>query len=379
MFSTRFVRIFAAFVSVALSVLCSLQWLPANLTGQRSDTQQESEEETKLPILPVDKLPPTKLHTDIPNGLAFLPPVPDGNPLTEDKAALGRKLFFDPILSEDGTVSCASCHQPDHGFASPDPKAIGLHGRVGKRNAPSLLNKAYDSHLFWDGRVEKLEEQAISPLSNPDEMGSDIQIAIDRLRESEEYVSLFEIAFADSGDSGEKGGGEKGDKPDKNVICSETIGQAIASFERTLVIGDSGVDRFRSANYKSLSESARQGMWIFESRGKCWKCHSSKTFSDQDFHNTGVSFDQEDRDVGRMEHTKDPEDRFKFKTPALRGVANTAPYMHDGSMATLREVVEFYNRGGSQKDSQLSDKIEPLNLSEDDVDNPVEFLKALSG
>ena len=118
-------------------------------------------------------------------------------------------------------------------------------------------------------------------------------------------------------------------------------------------------------------------MWIFDSRGKCWKCHSTKTFSDQEFHNTGVGFGQEDRDEGRMEFTKEPEDRFKFKTPGLRGVAETAPYMHDGSIATLREVVEFYNRGGSQDDPQLSDDIEPLNLSEEDIDNMVEFLKAL--
>ena len=372
--SKRSVRVVAALCFLGLVVLCSMQWLPTELIGQQAAVtqQQESEGQGKLPILPVDKLPATNLNAKIPEGLAKQSPVPSDNPLTEEKVALGRKLFFDPILSEDATVSCASCHQPDHGFASPAPKAIGLRGRMGKRNAPSLLNKAYAPHLFWDGRVKSLEEQAIVPLSNPEEMGSDVQDAIDRLRASEEYVALFESAFEDSGS--EDGKGETAE----NVIRPETIGQAIASFERTLLIGNSKVDQFRGADYKSLSESARQGMWIFDSRGKCWKCHSTKTFSDQEFHNTGVGFGQEDRDEGRMEFTEKPEDRFKFKTPGLRGVEQTAPYMHDGSIATLREVVEFYNRGGSPNDPDLSDEIEPLNLSEEDIDNMVEFLKALS-
>ena len=357
--------IFTRALCVVVVLLCGMQWLPSEpkqpVFIQQQDTDQESEQE-KQPILPADNLPEIDLSADIPRGLSGLPKAPANNPLTEEKVALGRKLFFDPILSENNTVSCASCHQPDHGFANPDPKAIGLHGRVGERNAPSLLNKAYASHLFWDGRAESLEEQAISPLSNPKEMGSNIQDAIDRLRNNEEYVALFTAAF---------------DESDEPAIRAETIGKAIASFERTLLIGNSGVDQFRGANYEALNESARQGMWIFESRGKCWKCHSSKTFSDQEFHNTGVGFEQADRDVGRMEFTGKTEDRFKFKTPGLRGVAQTAPYMHDGSVATLREVVEFYNRGGAPDDPLLSEEIAPLKLSEEDIENLVEFLKAL--
>ena len=315
-------------------------------------------------VLPKDNLPATDLKAPLPKGLSENPRVPADNLLTEQKVALGRKLFFDPVLSEDGTRSCASCHQPDHGFASADPVAIGIHGRRGTRNAPSLLNKAYAPVLFWDGRVDSLEEQAVHPLSNPNELSSDIEIILEKLRNRQEYVSLFEQAFEIDGPS--------------KAVTAKTIGQAIASFERTLLLGETHVDRFRDADYKSLNKKARQGLWIFESRGKCWKCHNGDTFSDHEFHNTGVGFELESRDLGRFEHTQKEEDKFKFRTPTLRGVQHSAPYMHDGSVSTLRDVVEFYNQGGAPDDKLLSEKIEPLNLSEADIDNLVEFLKALS-
>lgn len=315
-------------------------------------------------VLPKDNLPATDLSAPLPQGLIEKPGVPKDNLLTEEKVALGRKLFFDPILSENETLSCATCHQPDHGFASPEPIAIGIHGREGTRNAPSLLNRAYAPVLFWDGRVDSLEAQAVSPLSNPKELAGDIQIILKKLRGHEEYVTLFERAFDVEGSD--------------QAITEKTIGQAIASFERTLLLGETQVDRFHSAEYEALNKKARQGMWIFESRGKCWKCHNGETFSDHEFHNTGVGFAAENRDLGRFEHTQNEEDRFKFRTPPLRGVQHSAPYMHDGSINTLREVVEFYSKGGSPEDKGLSDRIEPLNLSEADIDNLVEFLKALS-
>ena len=264
--------------------------------------QVQQDDEKKMPILPKDTMPETKLGEKLPLGLTDAPGTPENNPLTESRVALGRKLFFDPILSENGTVSCASCHQPDHGFASPDPKAIGLEGRVGDRNAPSLLNKAYAQHLFWDGRAETLEEQAIKPLSNPKELASDIELILKKLRGNEEYVGLFKNTF--EVESGE-------------AVTADNIGKAIAAFERTLVIGNTQVDRFHAAEYEALTESARQGMWIFESRGRCWKCHNGPTFSDQEFHNTGVSFGEENRDMGRFDHTKKDEDKFKFKTPSV--------------------------------------------------------------
>jgi cytochrome c peroxidase len=326
--------------------------------------QVQQDEDKPSPVIPVDTLPQIDLNAELPLGLSNPPPVPEESPLSDEVVALGRKLFFDPILSEDGTVSCASCHQPDHGFASPDAKAVGLGGRIGKRNAPSLFNKAYAEHMFWDGRAQTLEEQALSPLSNPDELGSDVEVILKKLRGNEEYVGLFKEVF------------QAEEVPE--AVSKINIGKAIASFERTLVIGNTRVDRFHAAEYEALNESARQGMWIFESRGRCWKCHNGETFSDQKFHNTGVSFGTADRDTGRFEHTENEEDQFKFKTPSLRGVAQTPPYMHDGSVKTLREVVEFYNKGGSREDPTLSKDIEPLNLSDEDVENLVAFLKALS-
>ena len=324
-------------------------------------TQQEDQVTIDLPV---DNLPEIKLDEDPPIGLKTNPKIPADNPQTLEKVALGRKLFFDPILSEDDKVSCASCHKPDNGFAGTDPIAIGLKSRKGTRNAPSLLNKGYSTVLFWDGRAQTLEEQAIQPLSNENELASDINLVLEKLRANQEYVSLFENAFEVAGSAA--------------AITPENIGSAIASFERTLIMGNTQVDRFHAAEYGALNESARQGMWIFESRGHCWKCHNGETFSDQQFHNTGVSFETAERDMGRFEHTEAAEDKFKFKTPSLRGIELTAPYMHDGSLSTLREVVEFYNGGGSQKDPDLSDKIEPLNLTEAEIDNLVEFLKALS-
>lgn len=346
-----------------VSILKSIIFLATSLSLSWVLVVFQEDEEKKMPLLPKDTLPEIKLDQDAPLGLTELPVSPENNPLTESRVALGRKLFFDPILSEDGTVSCASCHQPDHGFASPDAKAIGLAGRTGQRNAPSLLNKAFSPHLFWDGRAETLEEQALKPLSNPDEMASDIDLILKKLAGNEEYIALFAEAF---------------DATNDEAISPDHIGKAIASFERTLVMGNSRVDRFHAAEYDALNESARQGMWIFESRGKCWKCHNGTTFSDQEFHNTGVSFGEKDRDLGRFEHSQDEADRFKFKTPSLRGVEMTAPYMHDGSVKTLREVVEFYNKGGSPEDPTLSKDIEALNLTEEEVDNLVDFLKALS-
>ena len=164
-------------------------------------------------------------------------------------------------------------------------------------------------------------------------MGNDVEIILKKLRGNEEYVALFKDVFdADSNDA---------------AVSQDNIGKAIASFERTLVFGNTRVDRFHAAEYEALTESARQGMWIFESRGRCWKCHNGETFSDQKFHNTGVSFGTPGRDTGRFEHTNDVVDKFKFQTQSLRGVAMTPPYMHDGSLKTLREVVEFYKKGGS--------------------------------
>ena len=325
---------------------------------------QESDAARPMSV-PEDSLPKDLPIDLVPTGFSSFPASPATNPMTVEKVQLGRRLFFDPILSRDGTVACATCHRPEQGFASPEPVAVGINGRVGKRNAPSIFNRGYGSQFLWDGSAGTLEDQALTPISNPNEFGSDIETVLRSLRENEAYRAEFALVFGEA-------------ETPQEVISADRLAKAIASFERTLVYGNTQVDRFRASEYGALSREARQGMWIFESAGGCWKCHGGETFSDELFHNTGVDFKNPKRDAGRFEVTEKQGDRFKFKTPSLRGVSLTAPYMHDGSMKTLKEVVEFYNRGGAPDDANLDEDIQPLNLSEKEVGFLVEFLKALS-
>jgi cytochrome c peroxidase len=348
-------------VGIKTALLCCLIVFSATAAGMKYDDDLDR----RIPI-PKDTLPEKIDFESIPTGLESLPVAPEDNPMTAEKVALGRKLFFDPILSKDGTVSCATCHQPEHHFASPDAISIGFKGRKGRRNAPSLLNIGFGKTFFWDGRAATLEVQALQPINNEDELGGDVQTVIKALKADEEYVSMFATAFNHESDS------------DTESINETNLARAIASFERALVSGNSEVDRFRNLDYAALTREARQGLWIFESKGNCWQCHAGNNLTDEKFHNTGVSFGSEDRDEGRMEATGDEKDRFAFKTPSLRGVAKTAPYMHDGSMKTLREIVEFYNRGGSQNDEMLDKRLKPLNLSDEEIGFVVEYLKSQS-
>jgi cytochrome c peroxidase len=307
--------------------------------------------------LPKDTLPGDLSLGSIPAGLDARP-VPPDNPLTEAKVRLGRRLFFDPILSADGTVACASCHQPDHGFASPARLSVGIGGRRTTRNVPTLLNRAYGKSFFWDGRETTLEAQALRPIENPHEMGTSVADAVKRLTVHKEYPALFQAAFSDG-------------------VTADNLGRALASFERLLLTGDTRVDQFRVGIVSGLNDQEKHGMWLFESRGRCWRCHNGVNFTDEEFHNTGVSWGKEPLDLGRYAHTKNDADRGRFKTPTLRGLTRTAPYMHDGSLATLEDVVEFYNRGGG-KNPYLDPAIAPLELSKEEARDLVAFLKALS-
>ena len=323
-----------------------------------------STRDNDVPTVPEDTLPEKIEFSGTELGFSTSPVAPADNPVTAEKIQLGRRLFFDPVLSHDSTVACASCHRPESAFASNDKVAIGIAGRKGTRNAPSVLNRGYGEVFSWDGRAETLESQVAGPLTNENELGNaDVESVVARLKADPQYVKEFSNAF--EGDGAE-------------AVNAENLARAIATFQRVLVYGETGVDRFRASEYTALSREARQGMWIFESRGMCWKCHSGENFSDEEFHNTGVSFGQSGRDVGRFEVTKDESDRFKFKTPSLRAVSLTAPYMHDGSQATLKEVVEFYNRGGAVQDPQLDKDMKPLKLTETEVGYLVEFLKAMT-
>lgn len=314
-------------------------------------TLQAGESRGRLPALPLSQLP---------RGLSSFMPVPPDNPLTAEKIELGRRLFFDNSLSRDGTVACASCHQPDKGFTDGRALPVGIDRRQGRRNVPTLLNCAYGLSMFWDGRAATLEEQALVPLANPSEMGNSLKEVVKRLQRETRYRRLFHAAFSSS------------------EVTPLRIAQALASFQRTLVAGDSAYDRsVRSRDETVLNETARRGMKLFFGKARCAHCHEGELFTDQKFHNTGVSWGKLPGDLGRYEPSRHEEDRGKFKTPTLRNLLLTAPYMHDGSLATLEEVVEFYNRGG-ERNPYLDQSIQPLTLSQQDQSDLIEYLKTLT-
>ena len=307
------------------------------------------------PLVPKDTLPETLSLDALPLGLGKRT-VPADNPLTADRVALGRKLFFDPILSADKTVACATCHRPELGFAGVGARAVGVRGKEGPRRAPTLLNRGFGTAFFWDGRAKTLEEQALEPISNPVEMGSKVADAVAKLKADDDYRKRFAAAFDDG-------------------VTAANLGKALAGFERTLVRGDSPVDRFRlKSDHEALTATERHGLWLYESKGACWKCHGGGNFTDDGFRNTGVSWGG--ADLGRFAATKKDADKGRFKTPTLRGVKLRPPFMHDGSLDTLEAVVEFYSRGGG-KNPHLDPLVKPLDLTADEKRALVAFLKAL--
>jgi len=289
-----------------------------------------------------------------------LPPIPQpaDNPLTPEGFELGQALFFDPILSIDHSVSCGSCHRPDSSYASPEPLPAGAGTRRALRHSPTLLNRAYGRSQRWDGRNPTLEQQVLQPIADPNEMGLPLEDAISRLRAHAVYPRRFEEVFG-------------------TAPSEATLGRALASFVRGLVQGDTPVDRFIAGRRNALTVEERAGMWVYESVGRCWRCHTQPNFSDEDFHSTGIGVTDGVAEPGRMAVTGDPADRGRFKTPTLRGLLHSAPYMHDGSLATLEDVVAFYRRGGNPHDT-LSPKIEPLAISDSQARHLVAFLEALS-
>lgn len=289
----------------------------------------------------------------LPVGLDALLPVPADSPLCRARVELGRRLFHDPRLSRDGSVSCASCHREELEFTDGRQRSVGIGGRIGRRNTPSLLNAAYRRSMFWDGRETTLERQALLPLANPDEMGHTVAGALLRLRADPSYAPAFEAAFG---------------APE---ITARDLARALASFQRTLVAGDTPYDR------GALSPGQRRGQELFEGRARCRLCHEGGLFTDGLFHNTGVGFGGEPRDLGRYEVTGIEADRGRFRTPSLRGVARTAPYMHDGSLATLPDVVEFYDRGAG-RNPHLDQLLRPLLLTAAEKADLAAFLASLS-
>ena len=287
--------------------------------------------------------------------------IPDDYPMNEGKIELGKLLYFDPRFSKDQTISCATCHNPFHGFADPKAVSEGVGRLLGGRNSPTVINRLFSADQFWDGRAKDLEEQAHGPLTNPVEMAmGSLDDVVATVKSIKGYEALFTKAFGEA------------------TVDMTRIAQAIAAYERTVVSGNSAFDRYQAGDKSAMSPSAVRGMALFNGKANCVTCHASFNFTDENYRNIGVGMDKKVPDLGRFDVTKKEEDRGAFKTPTLRNVIHTAPYMHDGSEATLMDVVEFYDKGGI-KNPQLSADMKPLNLTSSEKQDLVEFMHALTG
>jgi cytochrome c peroxidase len=322
--------------------------------------------------------------------------IPPDNPQTPEKIALGQKLFFEGRLSADGTVACATCHDPARAFTDGRAASVGIHGRTGQRNAPTVLNALYNKTQFWDGRVKTLEEQAALPIFNPVEMGQpSLDAAVTKIAGIEEYKQSFLKVF-----------GRPVNGPD--------LLRAIASYERTLVSFDTPFDHFIAGDTNAIDDSAKRGWELFNAQGRCNKCHALTetkrdvtNFTDNDFHNIGIGIIRHnvvalarkaeqiidsgdtaavDRAaiqtdlsaLGRFLITKKEADTASFKTPNLRNVLVTGPYFHDGSQETLWDTIDHYNKGDGLQNPWLDEDIQPLALTERDIDDLVAFMSSLT-
>jgi cytochrome c peroxidase len=313
------------------------------------------------------------------------------NPLTRAKIELGRQLYFDTRLSGDNTISCASCHDPEFGYAKDTQFGVGMKSQVGNRNSPTAYNRILSGPQFWDGRAKSLEDQAIGPIANPIEMGNTHEVAVQVIAKVPGYKKQFDAIFEDG-------------------VTIENVGKAIASFERTLVTGPAPWDyhlqlsNFEKAyeadiedlellkeedeelynqymDYKKASEdhpisesAVRGGELFFSDKSNCTTCHVGANFTDELYHNLGVGMDAAEPDLGRFVVTEEEKDKGAFKTPSVRNISLTGPYMHDGSQKTLEEVVEWYAKGG-HPNPHLSDKIKKLELTDQQKADLVAFMK----
>ena len=322
--------------------------------------------------------------------------IPPASPLTPAGVTLGQRLFFDPRLSGDGSVACATCHDPARAFTDGRPRSVGIGGHIGRRNAPTVLNALYNKTQFWDGRVHTLEQQAALPITNPFEMGSSsIADAVSRIALDKNYQAQFMQAFG-------------------RGVNEQDMLRAIATYERTLISFDAPFDRFIAGDASAVSESAKRGWELFNTKARCNLCHARTSkerdvtiFTDNDFHNIGIEIlghdvgalarraerelvqgQQLDIDIaaiegdmsvlGRFLVTKRQSDIAAFKTPGLRNVLITGPYFHNGSMQTLWDAVDHYNHGDGVTDPWLDKDIQPLALTEPEIDDVVAFMTSLT-
>lgn len=297
-----------------------------------------------------------------------LPPVfwPADNPYSKEKAELGKLLYYDKRLSSDNSVSCGSCHAPEFAYTDGKQFSSGIAGQLGGRSAPTVVNRAYSTLQFWDGRAATLEEQAKGPIANPVEMTSyktadeAHKACVACLKGIPGYVQRFKKVFGTE---------------DFNI---DHVAKAIATFERTILSGNAPFDKYKAGNKSAMSEAQVRGMKVFFNKAACDSCHLGFNFTDGSFVNIGIGMDKPSPDLGRFMVTKKEEDKGAFKTPTLREVEKTGPYMHDGSLKTLEEVVEHYNKGGV-KNPYIDQRMKPLNLTAQEKQDLVAFMKALSG
>jgi cytochrome c peroxidase len=369
----------AHFIAFRLKILL----LPAFLVMVFSQVERSSQSEDSFSV---------RLPAGIPKEV-WIYYVPKDNPVTAAKVELGRQLFFDTRLSADSTISCATCHDPALAFTDGNKVATGIKSRQGTRNSPTLFNAMFNSGQFWDGRAETLEAQAIQPLINQDEMGNEsFEDVVHRLDAIPEYAKQFKEVFG-------------------SRVSIELVGKAIASFERTLVSGDSPFDRFVAGDRTALTDAAQRGLFLFRTKGRCAICHTFNAafpfFTDQNYRNTGVAANSREfgtlarealkvlqdsgrradlswfakqggaAELGRFLITGNSLDIGSFRTPSLRDVELTAPYFHDGSATTLADVLRFYARGGNE--NPMRDwELQPLDLDDRERQEIIEFLKSLT-
>jgi len=288
----------------------------------------------------------------IPLGLDLHMPVPEDNPITVEKIDLGRRLFNDRRLSRNGSIACVSCHDPEYAFSKPEVVSLGVFGRRGRRNAPALINRGWGRSFSWDGRVATLEEQVLKPIEDPNEM--DLSIA-----EASARVG----------------------------VSPQDMSRAMATYIRSIMSGDAAYDRYVNGDRAALSADAQAGLRVFRGKGNCTACHVGPNFTDDKFHNTGIAWAGPSpgaetagafRDEGRAAISGKPENRGAFKTPTLRETERSAPYMHDGSLASLDEIVDYYDRGGN-KHALLDPELRPIGLTGPEKHALVAFLRSLSG
>jgi cytochrome c peroxidase len=339
---------------IAIAVAAGIAAATTNIVVMRAEAaalvgETRTVEIAKQPAATIDKL---RADYRRPNFIPF----PKDDPYTAEKASLGKKLYFDSRLSEPRLLACASCHSPAYAWGDGQPKGIGhLMKQLGRRS-PTIINAAWGQIFMWDGRMATLEQQALGPITGDVEMALTLPELVKRLQGIPEYKPLFEAAF-----------------PGQS-ITAENAAKAIATYERTVVSGRAPFDAWAEGDNKAISESAKRGFALFNGKANCAACHSSWRFTDDSFHDIGLKSD----DIGRGQFLKDvPKAEHAFKTPGLREITRRAPYMHDGSLATLAAVVDHYNTGGIDRPSR-SDIIKPLGLTAQEEGDLVAFMQTLT-